>query len=81
MYFSFRFIHRENPMIWLVWSRLILAMSPHLEITMLLVWVRLLIQTRTTRAYLLPLAGYVKVMHFRLIPFTLNKPAVLNWEQ
>lgn len=35
----------------------------------------------TTKAHLLPLAGCVKIIHFRHIPFKLNKPAVLNWEQ
>ena len=78
--FSFRFTHRENLTTWLVWSRLILAMTRHLEIITLLVWIRLLIQTQTTRAHL-PLAGCVKIIHFRHTPFKLNKPAVLNWER
>ena len=78
--FSFRFTHRENLTIWLVWSRLILTMTRHLEMIMLLVYIRLLIQTQTTRAHLLPLAGRVKIIHFRHTPFKLNKPAVLNRE-
>ena len=78
--FSFRFTRRENLTIWLVWSRLILTMTRHLEMIMLLVYIRLLIQTQTTRAHLLPLAGRVKIIHFRHTPFKLNKPAVLNRE-
>ena len=78
--FSFRITHGENLTTWLVWSRLILAMTRHLEIITLLVWIRLLIQTQTTRAHL-PLAGCVKIIHFRHTPFKLNKPAVLNLEQ